>query len=141
MAKAPNILLIISDQHNPHFLGCGNNPIIKTPNLDKLAARGVRFSDVSTSSPLCVPARMGFMTGQRPSDISVWSNRCLLPSNVETFAHAFSNSGYETVLCGRMHFNGPDQFHGFQKRIFQDVRTDSEFPAGKSGRVLGRQQN
>jgi len=114
----PNIVLIMSDQHNPHVMGCSGNQIVETPNIDALARTGVHFTDANCSAPLCVPSRAGFMTARYPSETGVWTNGCVLGSDVPTFAHALGAAGYEAVLCGRMHFCGPDQFHGFEKRIF-----------------------
>ena len=117
----PNILLVMSDQHNPHVMGCAGDPVVKTPHLDALAGRGVLFDSLYCPSPLCVPSRMGFMAGQYPSEVDVWSNGSVLSSGVPTFAHGLNAAGYETVLCGRMHFRpGSDQYHGFEKRIFGD---------------------
>jgi len=119
-SRQPNIVLIMSDQHNPHVMGCAGDEVVQTPNLDALADSGVRFDACYCPYPLCVPARMGFMTAQYPSDVDVWDNGNILDSNVRTFAHALGDAGYETALCGRMHFLGPDQFHGFEKRIYGD---------------------
>lgn len=117
----PNFLLFMSDQHNPHILRCAGDPIVRTPHLDRLAAEGIRFGHTYCAEPLCVPSRMTFLTSQHPSDIQVWTNACVLPSDVPTFAHLLSLAGYETVLCGRMHFVGPDQHHGFHRRLVGDV--------------------
>ena len=119
--QRPNIVLIMSDQHNPHVLGCAGDPVVRTPNLDALAGRGARFTNMYCPYPLCVPSRMGFMTGQYPSEVDVWDNGSPLASSVPTFAHGLGAAGYEAVLCGRMHFVGPDQFHGFERRIMSDV--------------------
>ncbi len=117
----PNLLIILSDQHSPHIMGCAGDPTVRTPNIDALAHDGVRFANTYCGSPLCAPSRMSFLTGQYPSDIEVWTNPCPLSSNVPTFAHALSLAGYETVLCGRMHFIGDDQHHGFERRLVGDV--------------------
>lgn len=119
--KRPNIVVIMSDQHNPHIMGRAGNEIVRTPNLDRLAEEGTYFSNAYTPAPLCVPARMAFMTGEYASDIRVWSNSpSRLCPNIATFAHALGGAGYEAVLSGRMHFAGFDQFHGFEKRLFGD---------------------
>lgn len=121
MTQQPNILLILSDQHNPHILGCIGDEVIRTPNLDQLADRGTLFTNNYCPSPLCVPSRMAFLTSQNCSDIQVWSNSCILSSDVPTFVHSLGMAGYETILCGRMHFVGADQRHGFHARIIGDV--------------------
>ncbi len=115
-SPGPNFLILMADQHSPHVLGCHGDRVVRTPNLDRLAARGVTFRSAYCQSPLCVPSRMSFLTGRRPSDIRVWGNGDTLPSDTPTFAHALGAAGYETVLIGRMHFNGMDQWHGFERR-------------------------
>ncbi|MDP6779908.1 MAG: sulfatase-like hydrolase/transferase [Candidatus Latescibacteria bacterium] len=115
--ERPNIVLIMSDQHNPSVLGCAGNPIVQTPNLDGLAGQGTRFTNAYCPYPLCVPSRSAFVAAQYASDIGIYDNGGLLSSEVPTFAHALGAAGYEAVMCGRMHFGGPDPFHGFERRI------------------------
>ncbi|MCF7854983.1 MAG: sulfatase-like hydrolase/transferase [Candidatus Pacebacteria bacterium] len=115
-ADRPNILLIMTDQHSKHFLGCYGNDLVRTPNLDRLAAQGMRFTDAYCPSPLCVPSRMSFMTSQTPSQNEVWNNNHILHSGIPTWPTLLSIAGYETALLGRMHFCGPDQLHGFESR-------------------------
>lgn len=118
----PDIVLIISDQHNKHILGCAGDPYVDTPNLDRLAATGVRMSNVYCPYPLCAPSRAGFMSAQYPSDIGVHDNDSShFGSRTPTFAHALGAGGYEAVLCGRMHFGKTDPFHGFERRIHGDA--------------------
>ena len=112
----PNILFILSDQHSKYHLGCYGDPVVRTPHLDRLAGEGMRFTNAYTASPLCVPARMAFMTGRRPSANEAWLNEHILSSALPTWAHAVGAAGYETALIGRMHFVGPDQRHGFERR-------------------------
>ena len=69
-----NMLIIMADQHNPKMLGCGGHDCVKTPNLDALASRGTRFDRAYTNSPLCVPARASFATGQYVHDHCCWDN-------------------------------------------------------------------
>lgn len=116
----PNIVLIMSDQHNANAMGCGGNPIVQTPNLDALAGQGARFTNAYCPYPLCAPSRAGFMAATYPSEIGAFDNSGTLASHTPTFAHALGAAGYDTVLCGRMHFVGPDQLHGFGKRIHAD---------------------
>jgi len=137
MAKensAPNLLVIMSDQHSGRVMGCAGDALARTPNLDALAARGVRFRRAYCGNPLCVPSRMSFLAAQHCSDIEVWSNGCLLRTEIPTFLHGLGAAGYETVLCGRMHFEGADHRHGFEKHLVGDVT--SQWP-GTRGPDLG----
>ena len=117
----PNIVFLFSDQHAGGVYGAAGDEIADTPNIDYLAASGVQFSNCYCPSPLCIPSRMAFMTGQYPDQINVRTNRDYLPSDIPTFAHSLAASGYRTTLAGRMHFVGPDQLHGFQERLIGDI--------------------
>ena len=120
--RHPNIVLIMSDQHNARIMGCAGDRYARTPHLDALAAAGTQMTATYTACPLCLPARMSFLTGQSPGDIGTLDNGAVLASDVPTFAHGLGSCGYETVLCGRMHFAGPDQLHGFENRVFGDCQ-------------------
>ncbi|MCZ6678812.1 MAG: sulfatase-like hydrolase/transferase [Candidatus Poribacteria bacterium] len=118
--KRPNLLYIHSDQHNPAVTGCYGDPLVQTPNLDRLAAQGVCFTDVYCPSPVCVPSRMSMLTGQYPHETEVWTNSHILDSGIPTLAHAMGAAGYHPVLIGRMHALGPDQLHGYAERLVGD---------------------
>ena len=62
--KEQNLLIIMSDQHTRGAMGCYSHPLVKTPNLDRLAREGARFTCCSTPSPVCIPARASFATGK-----------------------------------------------------------------------------
>jgi choline-sulfatase len=118
--KKPNILLIMSDEHDPAVTGCYGHPLVQTPNLDSLAAEGVLFENAYCNNPICVPSRMSFLTGKYASDVNVFDNGSPLASEIPTFAHYLEASGYQTTLCGRMHMVGPDRLHGFGQRLLDD---------------------
>lgn len=124
MTQAPNILYILSDQHAAHVMGCAGDPVVRTPNLDRLAAEGVRFSNAYTPSPICLPARMSLLTGRYPHRQNCWTNSDSLASDIPTFAHAQGAAGYRPTLIGRMHSLGPDQLHGYVHREVGDHMTD-----------------
>ncbi len=117
----PNIVLFISDQHNPKVIGSNGNEVIKTPNLDKIYNNSMVFSNAYCGSPLCVPSRTSLLTGQYPMKNGVFINRQSLHTGRATIAHAINNAGYQTVLSGRMHFTGAEQHYGFEKRLVGDV--------------------
>lgn len=119
--KAPRMILFLSDQHRADVLGCAGDPRARTPHLDRLADQGTRFSNAFCNSPVCGPSRMSMLTGLLPTTNGVLTNRHALPSNIPTIAHVMAAAGYDTVLCGRMHFIGPDQRHGFQERLVGDI--------------------
>jgi choline-sulfatase len=104
--KRPNILVIMSDEHNASVLGCYANPIVRTPNLDRLAARGVVFERAYTNSPLCVPSRLAFTAGKYVSRIGAWNNDCRLPaSDYPSLPRIMNAAGYQSFLCGKMHYD------------------------------------
>ena len=121
MNRANNILIIMADQLTALTLGCYNHPVVKSPNIDRLAAQGVIFDAAYSSSPLCTPARYAFMTGQFISRSGGYDNAAYMPSTMPTFAHYLRLLGYRTCLAGKMHFVGPDQLHGFEERLTTDV--------------------
>ncbi len=116
----PHIILIQSDQHNARIAGYAGDPWVRTPNLDRLAAEGVSLDACYCPSPLCVPSRMSMLAGQLPSEIGVWTNEQSLSTDTPTFVHSLAAGGYDTTLCGRMHFIGPDQRHGYHHRLVGD---------------------
>ncbi|HLX87886.1 MAG TPA: sulfatase-like hydrolase/transferase [Acidimicrobiales bacterium] len=103
MSKAPNIVLVMSDQHRADMLGCAGDPSVITPSLDDLAAEGVRFSRVSCQGPLCMPARASFMTERYVRDHGVYTNWAEIPSDSPTYVRALLESGYHTALLGKAH--------------------------------------
>ena len=117
----PDMLFVFSDQHNAHYCGFDGHELVETPNLDRIASRGTVFESAYTACPLCVPGRSAMLTGQLPSHTEIYTNSGIIPSDQATFLHSLGSVGYETVLCGRMHFKGPDQRHGFTRRIMGDI--------------------
>ena len=117
----PHILVLMTDQHSPRIAGCYGDPFVRTPTLDRLAEQGAVFDGCYCDNPLCVPSRMSMLTGRHGHQIGVWSNHDSLDSTMPTVAHGMAIAGYKTVLAGRMHFIGEDQYHGFEQREVGDV--------------------
>lgn len=114
-ARKPNFLFVLADDHAGYVLGCDGNPLASTPNLDRLAAEGTRFSRHYCNSPVCTPSRQSFFTGQLPHMSGV--TRLPTPLSIEkpTLAKQFKTAGYQTAVFGKMHFNRPGApgLHGF----------------------------
>ena len=121
MSDKPNILLVMADQLAAQALQLYGNQVCKTPNLDRLAGEGAVFTNNYSNNPLCVPSRASMLTGQLSPDIDVYDNANEIASSLPTMAHFMRASGYQTFLCGKMHFIGPDQLHGFEERLTTDV--------------------
>jgi len=119
--EKPDIVMIMTDQHAARVMGCAGDAHAVTPALDRLAEQGTRFENCYCPSPLCVPSRMAFLTGLEPHQSGVLNNDTYLPSDIPTIAHALGAAGYDCHLVGRMHFNGPDQTHGFSSRPIGDI--------------------
>lgn len=119
--KSPNILLIQADQMAGPALSMYGHAIVKTPHLERLAARGITFRNAYCNNPVCAPSRFSMMSGQRSSRIGAYDNAAEFPASVPTFAHYLRNLGYRTCLSGKMHFIGPDQLHGFEERLTTDI--------------------
>lgn len=113
--------MIQADQLSALAIGCYGHPAAKTPNIDKLASRGVLFTNAYCNSPLCGPSRNSMMAGRIPHRINAFDNASELPAAVPAFTHVLTNNGYECVLSGKMHFVGPDQLHGFKRRMNTDI--------------------
>ncbi len=110
-AKKPNVLFMVSDDLNT-YLGCYGDPRAKTPNLDKLAGRGVRFDRAYCTFPLCGPSRNSFLTGLYPNSTGIQANsqvfRQTIPQHV-SLSQAFRQDGYLAVRIGKLyHYNVPN---------------------------------
>ncbi len=125
----PNFLIIMTDEHNPQISSPHGHPFIHTPALQRLADGGAVFENGYCNSPLCVPSRASFMTGKHLHRIGVWDNSVPLATDEPTWAHRLNAAGYETCLSGKMHFIGPDQNHGFRRRIMPDIHGMGEISA------------
>jgi choline-sulfatase len=116
-----NVLVVMVDQLVPFLTSPYGDRVVRTPAMERLADEGVRFDAAYTPYPLCSPARASFMTGRYASDLGCFDNAAPLASDEPTIAHLLTLAGHESVLSGKMHFVGPDQLHGFTRRLTTDV--------------------
>jgi arylsulfatase A-like enzyme len=110
----PNFLFIITDQHRADYLSCAGHPVLKTPNIDAIAARGTRFERFFVATPVCMPNRASLLTGRYPSVHGLRQNGEYLTYRANTFADVLSANGYRTAAIGKSHVQtmldmGPEQ--------------------------------
>ena len=105
----PNIVLVMADQHRADVMGCAGDPFVVTPNLDRLAAEGVRFARTTCQGPLCMPARASFLTERYVRDHGVFTNWNAVEPGTPTYLHALREAGYHTVALGKHHLTKEDE--------------------------------
>ena len=143
--KPRNMLFIMSDEHNPRVLGCDGHPMIRTPNLDRLAARGVRFTDAYCNSPICVPSRASFHTGRYVHEIRFWDNAIAYDGSVPSWGHRLRAAGHRVDSIGKLHLKSADDRQRLHARAHAAARgrghRRSAGPAARSAaRAQGRPQ-
>lgn len=119
--NTPNVLLIMVDQMAAPAMPVYRPINVKIPNIEVLAARSVVFENAYCNFPICAPSRFSMLAGRLPTAIDAFDNASEFSAATPTLAHYLGYLGYATTLCGKMHFIGPDQFHGYQERLTTDV--------------------
>ena len=123
----PSFVLFITDQHRADYLGCYGHPVLKTPHIDSIAARGVSFDCFYVATPVCMPNRSTLMTGRMPSVHGARGNGNPLSLRANTFVDALRAGGYTTALVGKSHLQNFTGFGPVMKRP----------PAREGDRMLG----
>ncbi len=109
---SPNILWIIADQLRADHVGFGGNTILRTPNLDRLAASATVFDRAYVANPICMPNRCSMLTGRMPSAHGVIFNDRSLDWSTNTFIRSLASAGYDTALIGKSHIQ-----HGMSRNV------------------------
>ena len=121
----PNLLIIHTDQQSDWTLGCYGGTVVETPNIDRLATDGARFSNFFTNSAVCTPSRGCFVTGRYPESHGAWTNNIPLNRDEITFAEVLRRAGYRTGYVGKWHLDGnprPGWVHPERSMGFEDAR-------------------
>ena len=117
MAEPQNLVVIMSDEHSSKMLGCYGHPIVRTPNLDRLAAGGTRFTAAYCNSPVCVPARAAFATGRYIHQAGFWDNADPYDGSVPSWHHRLRDAGHRVVSFGKLHFRDGGDDNGFSEEV------------------------
>jgi len=133
--KSPNILIIVADQLSQKAVGAYGNSHGATPNIDRIAADGVRFTECYTPCPLCQPARAAFWTGRFPHETGVLSNGWMdpvppIPAGMPTLGDVFTAAGYEAVHFGKTHDAGSLRGFRIEPQHEQSVEPVGPWPVG-----------
>lgn len=115
--KPSNILFILSDEHQRDLSGCYGSTVAKTPNLDKLAARGTRFDNAYTPCPICVPARTSLATGRYVYQTGSWDNAHPYRGEIPSWGHRLMARGHRVDSIGKLHYRDSSDNNGFSDEI------------------------
>ena len=116
--QRPNLLIIHTDEHNFRTLGCYGGKIVKTPNIDFLAANGARCTKFYATTPVCSPSRASFVSGRYPQNTPVVTNNIPMDDKTVTFAEILRQRGYATGYAGKWHLDGTGKPQWAPKRQF-----------------------
>jgi len=126
----PHILFFLADQWRADCLGCAGHPMVQTPNIDRIASQGVRFTHAFTTSPICVPARMSIANGLYPHNSNMWQNDAQMPLDADTYMNRLRDQGYRTCSIGKNHlyfmegqdlYDHTDRYHAIGFDYIEDM--------------------
>jgi len=115
--KPCNLVIIMSDEHDPRFMSHMGHPRVQTPNLDRLAARGTSFTSSYTNCPICVPARASFATGRYVHDNGYWDNAIAWDGKVKGWPNRLQEEGLHNATIGKLHYRLPEDPYGIDQQI------------------------
>lgn len=129
--QRPNIVLIIADDMEWDDAGCYGHPVVRTPNLDRLSANGMRFTNAFVTSSSCSPSRASMITGRYPHNTGADELHWPVPASQKTFVEDLRHAGYWAGAAGKWHL-GPDMVSHFDKVMEVDT-SGFQLPAGEEG--------
>ena len=115
--KPQNFLFILSDQHHRMASGAYGHPVVQTPHLDALAARGTRFQNAYTNCPICVPARASLATGRYVHQVGYWDNGHPFDGAIPSWHQRLRDQHFRCDSIGKLHFKGQGTDHGFSDEV------------------------
>ena len=138
-SRPVNVLFLMTDQHHAGALGCAGNAVVKTPNLDRLAAGGTRFANSFCAVPYCSPTRLALVTGRYPSSLGLGRNiereidhedPLRLKEPCETYLHRLAAMGYHCHQLGKWHVGDPAEL-----TCFPEANQDEAIPRKRAGEM------
>jgi choline-sulfatase len=117
MTEPKNLIIFLSDNHARSMLGAAGHPTVQTPNLDRIASAGARFTNAYCASPLCCPSRASIATGRYPHETGYWDNSLAYDGIVPTWQQRVRDSGHHVASIGKLHYRSGDVDNGFSEEI------------------------
>ena len=117
MPTPTNMIFFLSDNHTRDLLGAAGHPAVQTPTLDKIAARGVRFTNAYATSPLCCPSRASLACGRYPHQTGYWDNALAYDGKHPTWHGRVRDQGHTVTAVGKLHFESSENDNGFSEEI------------------------
>ncbi len=114
--RPANLVVIMSDEHNPWAMGAAGHPFVQTPHLDRLAAIGTRFDNAVCNCPICVPSRASFATGRYVHELATWDNAIAYDGHVPGWGHALQRTGHRVDSIGKLHYTNAADPTGFDRQ-------------------------
>lgn len=121
-ARRNNVVLFMSDQHNPKFTSLHGHPLVRTPNLERFAASGVVFENCYCPSPLCMPCRSAFMSGRRVHEIQCYSNCNVFAFDYPSYGAKLEEQSIHSVHVGKVDVYRPADELGFSEMLLPGDR-------------------
>lgn len=115
--KPRNVVILMADEHAGKYTGFAGHPIVKTPNLDRLATSGTVFSNAYCNSPICMPSRASFVTGLYPHDTGYVCNATPYDGAIKGWPHRVTEAGLTATSIGKLHYRDADLPSGFTQTI------------------------
>jgi choline-sulfatase len=145
MSTKPNILFIMDDQHRFDYLGAAGASFVRTPNIDALAASGIRFTQCTTNAPVCAPSRIGLASGLHPCRLGSLDNGSFLPPDTTSYYQRLRDGGYRVGCVGKLDLAKPDSYNGrygdrpraYQWGFTHPVECEGKMHAGSSATPIG----
>jgi arylsulfatase A-like enzyme len=132
----PNIVFIMSDDHAYQAISAYSDKLIKTPNIDRIAKHGIKFTNACVTNSICAPSRATILTGKHSHLNSKTDNYFPFDTTILTFPQLFQNSGYQTAMFGKLHFgNNPKGFDQFKILPGQGVYYNPTFITKNEGNI------
>jgi choline-sulfatase len=116
MTRPANLVIVCSDEHAAQYTGCHGHPIVRTPNINRLAAMGTRYANAYSTSPICMPARAAFATGRYPHQTGYWCNASPYAGTPPSWAHRLQQAGRPVLSIGKLHYRDEEVSSGFDEQ-------------------------